>query len=267
MSKPFIPSTSIELLVFVILSCVLTNLQCSSTHGFLVQHRCPTNHYDTSYDLMSRRKTPVERFHRYTCVESQRSSIEDEQVNGSNDVITNGAETSTSPSNEKLQSGYDTTDGYESFLYTEKQRKKNKQKDNSLRRKINAIGKLPDYDGGTTASASNEVEGSDEEDEDGYGAMMKKKKQRPFLQKVLMAPFKFGMRVTKTILRDVPEPGTLILVRHGESEWNANKTFTVSFFVFFFAPLFFRSFFNFLFSIISYDINRDGLILVYLNRV
>ena len=60
--------------------------------------------------------------------------------------------------------------------------------------------------------------------------MMKKKKHRPFVQKLLLTPFKIGMKVTKLIWRDVPEPGTLILVRHGESEWNVNKTFTVSFY-------------------------------------
>ena len=40
--------------------------------------------------------------------------------------------------NKLLQSGYDTIDGYERFLFSKKQLKKNKQKDMSLRRKINA---------------------------------------------------------------------------------------------------------------------------------
>lgn len=114
---------------------------------------------------------------------------------------------------DKLQSGYDTIDGYERFLYSEKQKKKNKEKDNSLRKKI--------------ISAANNADGDGEDD--GYSDMMKKKKQRPLVKKILMAPFQVGMAITKRIKKNVPEPGTLILVRHGESEWNANKTFTVSF--------------------------------------
>ena len=58
--------------------------------------------------------------------------------------------------------------------------------------------------------------------------MMKKKKERPFIKRLFMAPLQIGVQVTKKLMNKIPEPGTLILVRHGESEWNANKTFTVS---------------------------------------
>ncbi len=115
--------------------------------------------------------------------------------------------------NEKvLKSGYDTKDGYERFLYSAKQKKKNYKKENSLKRKITKA----------------------EEDEDGYRDMMMKNEDNleriTLLQKCLLAPLKIGFMIIRktTIPRDVPEPGTLILVRHGESEWNANKTFTVS---------------------------------------
>ena len=58
--------------------------------------------------------------------------------------------------------------------------------------------------------------------EDGYGDM--RSKQRPLWKRALQAPIK---AVNSILFRKPPiEPGTLILVRHGESSWNANKTFT-----------------------------------------
>lgn len=65
----------------------------------------------------------------------------------------------------------------------------------------------------------------DDLDEDGYADMMKRGKQRSFWKKVV----KFPVHAAKFILNQgIPtkEPGTLILVRHGESTWNRNKTFT-----------------------------------------
>lgn len=58
----------------------------------------------------------------------------------------------------------------------------------------------------------------DEDDEDGYKEMRNKK--RPLWVRPL--------KLAKSVLFPKPplEPGTLILVRHGESLWNANKTFT-----------------------------------------
>ena len=56
--------------------------------------------------------------------------------------------------------------------------------------------------------------------EDGWGDLFDKR--RPIWRKLLKFPF----RVAKKVLQATKEPGTLILVRHGESEWNANKTFT-----------------------------------------
>jgi bisphosphoglycerate-dependent phosphoglycerate mutase len=60
-----------------------------------------------------------------------------------------------------------------------------------------------------------------EVDEDGYVDL--KAEQRPFVERILRAPFNI---VSKLGGRKVKEPGTLILVRHGESNWNKNKTFT-----------------------------------------
>jgi len=57
--------------------------------------------------------------------------------------------------------------------------------------------------------------------EDGYADMFEKK--RPFFKRLLSFPFNFANR----ILRLQPKtPGTLIFIRHGESLWNANQTFT-----------------------------------------
>lgn len=61
-----------------------------------------------------------------------------------------------------------------------------------------------------------------DEDEDGYSSMMKP--YRPLLEQLLRIPWKM---VRKIAFPDIAkEPGTLILVRHGESLWNFNKTFT-----------------------------------------
>ena len=54
--------------------------------------------------------------------------------------------------------------------------------------------------------------------EDGWGDLFDKR--RPIWRKLLKFPF----RVAKKVLQATKEPGTLILVRHGESEWNANRT-------------------------------------------
>ena len=59
-----------------------------------------------------------------------------------------------------------------------------------------------------------------EANEDGWEDMRKSK--RPLWKKAVRFPFK----VAKRLLVKKPEVGTLILVRHGESTWNANKTFT-----------------------------------------
>lgn len=61
-----------------------------------------------------------------------------------------------------------------------------------------------------------------EENEDGWKDM--RKKDRPFWTKLLRVPIKSSFRAI--FPKPPTEPGTLILVRHGESTWNANKTFT-----------------------------------------
>lgn len=84
-----------------------------------------------------------------------------------------------------LQSGYDTTDGYDSFLISPKKKRRNQR----LSRKI-----------------------KEEMDEDGYVSMMEGSK--PMWQKVLLFPWKVGSRAFKQMTGRIPEPGTLILVRH-----------------------------------------------------
>ena len=64
----------------------------------------------------------------------------------------------------------------------------------------------------------------DDLDEDGYADMMKRGSQRSFWKKAVRLPV---TAVKKIVSRGrTKEPGTLILVRHGESTWNRNRTFT-----------------------------------------
>eukprot|EP00804_Cyclotella_cryptica_P020984 CCRYP_009306-RA/>CCRYP_009306-RA protein AED:0.26 eAED:0.26 QI:204/0.66/0.5/1/0.66/0.75/4/0/699 len=62
-----------------------------------------------------------------------------------------------------------------------------------------------------------------EMDEDGYWGMFGRSSKRGFVMRVFQGILQLprGMFRGKSV-----EPGTLILVRHGESLWNANKTFT-----------------------------------------
>jgi len=63
----------------------------------------------------------------------------------------------------------------------------------------------------------------EEFNEDGYGDMRTAGK-RSIIDKALKLPFRILQRISNG--KKVCEPGALILVRHGESVWNANKTFT-----------------------------------------
>lgn len=58
-------------------------------------------------------------------------------------------------------------------------------------------------------------------DEDGYGDIQRRRSSS--FKRAIKFPLKFASRVFS---KKPVEPGTLILVRHGESEWNKNKTFT-----------------------------------------
>jgi hypothetical protein len=60
-----------------------------------------------------------------------------------------------------------------------------------------------------------------EMDEDGYAGLQRTRSSK--LKQILRLPLNV---VTKVMKKATIEPGTLILVRHGESEWNRNKTFT-----------------------------------------
>ena len=62
-----------------------------------------------------------------------------------------------------------------------------------------------------------------EENEDGYRDMFGEKEES-FLKKVATFPLRIARRMS--FGPKPAEPGKLILVRHGESEWNQNKTFT-----------------------------------------
>ena len=67
-----------------------------------------------------------------------------------------------------------------------------------------------------------------EMNEDGYGEMRRSSigtvnSKRSYIKRVIKKPYR---KLKKLITKDTTEPGTLILVRHGESIWNKNKTFT-----------------------------------------
>jgi len=97
--------------------------------------------------------------------------------------------------------GYSMTDGYSPFLEQKKSPKwltKIIEKQRAMKRN------------------------SDDMNEDGYGEMQREQ-NKPLLKRIAKWPFKV---LKKAASRGTVEPGTLVLVRHGESAWNKNKTFT-----------------------------------------
>lgn len=73
-------------------------------------------------------------------------------------------------------------------------------------------------------SVSSATFDDDEMDEDGYWGMLGGKKRgfmSGLIRQMVRVPYRFLFGEYRRV-----EPGTLILVRHGESLWNANKTFT-----------------------------------------
>lgn len=82
-----------------------------------------------------------------------------------------------------------------------------------------------DTDGGGGGSSS--TFDDDEMDEDGYWGMFgtRGRKKRGFISSFIRQMIKVPYRALFGEYKRVA-PGTLILVRHGESQWNANKTFT-----------------------------------------
>jgi hypothetical protein len=67
----------------------------------------------------------------------------------------------------------------------------------------------------------------DEMDEDGYWGMLGRNSKRELISRWFqnLVNLPKGLWRGDGVGRGV-KPGTLILVRHGESLWNANKTFT-----------------------------------------
>ena len=99
------------------------------------------------------------------------------------------------------QSGYDTSVEYERFLYSKKKNKKRPDNKN----------------------------GNEEVDEDGYASMMRV--DRPLWKSALLLPLRAIRQAASKVItysrnNNDSKAGTLILIRHGESSWNQNKTFT-----------------------------------------
>lgn len=108
----------------------------------------------------------------------------------------------------KLQSGYDTSTEYSREVYSSKTQKRRNQNRERLIRDLRDEGQ------------------KEEEDEDGYTSMMRSADGVSLYEKALLYPGKMLLRGVRKLRGHKQKPGTLILVRHGESEWNANKTFT-----------------------------------------
>lgn len=111
-----------------------------------------------------------------------------------------------SPPQEIIRNGYSMPgkkDGYSAFL------------ERTEPRWMKKMNKLERYE-----------KGDKDMEEDGYGQMQRR--QQTLLQKALRIPYNVARAAIRLVERKplLKEPGTLILVRHGESEWNRNKTFT-----------------------------------------
>lgn len=107
-----------------------------------------------------------------------------------------------------LQSGYDTSTEYSREVYSSKTLKRRNQSRERLIRDLRNEGQ------------------KEEDDEDGYTSMMRSADGVSLYEKALLYPGKLLVRIVRKLRGHKRKPGTLILVRHGESEWNANKTFT-----------------------------------------
>eukprot|EP00531_Pseudo-nitzschia_arenysensis_P006022 CAMPEP_0116121460 /NCGR_PEP_ID=MMETSP0329-20121206/3708_1 /TAXON_ID=697910 /ORGANISM="Pseudo-nitzschia arenysensis, Strain B593" /LENGTH=860 /DNA_ID=CAMNT_0003615273 /DNA_START=116 /DNA_END=2698 /DNA_ORIENTATION=+ len=136
-----------------------------------------------------------------TSEESIVSNSSTDATEPENDLETQLQDTDLLSSNEYFgRNGYSMTSGYSRFLYTREEK--------------------PSW---WTKMRRNKQKNRLDMNEDGYADMQQRERNRSILQKVLRLPFKTAKRV---LSRSTQEPGTLILVRHGESEWNKNKTFT-----------------------------------------
>ena len=151
-------------------------------------------------------------------VATQTKSTEDQESNGSDTASLNddGRDEDSSTTSEydfwsassvlrnsglyANSNGYSMTSGYSRFL--DKDKKKSSRLSRLMKNKANEQNDM---------------------NEDGYADMQQRGRNRSLLQKVLRLPFRTAKKV---LSRETVEPGTLILVRHGESEWNKNKTFT-----------------------------------------
>jgi len=130
---------------------------------------------------------------------------------------------------DRTQSGYLTSAPYSRTLSYAKQKRKRSR--NELRRRQR---RKKSRSGGTETSKEKNRK-KKMEDEDGYDLMYgtKHNKARHWLRHDGNAYYHNyeprWKRLTKFLFRqdrEQVEPGQLILVRHGESNWNANKTFT-----------------------------------------
>ncbi len=137
--------------------------------------------------------------------ETTTTTDSDDTENSELDMLVEGnTDLLSSNSNEYFgRNGYSMTSGYGRFLYTKEEKPSWPAK---MRRKKKKI--------------------REDMNEDGYADLRRKGHNRSFFQKILRLPVSTAKLPFKVFWKKTREPGTLILVRHGESEWNKNKTFT-----------------------------------------
>ncbi len=175
-------------LVGCLLACWSTNLYCEAFTSESILRNCK----QTSSLLRSSSEDSTATVAAISETNGDASEMED--------ATTPTELLSSSPNEYFGRNGYSMTSGYSRFLYTQEEK--------------------PNF---WTKLRRNKQKADADMNEDGYADMQQRGRNRSFFQKVLRLPFKTAKKI---VSKDKREPGTLILVRHGESEWNKNKTFT-----------------------------------------
>lgn len=141
---------------------------------------------------------------------------EEEQTTTFFTTSTNTGDGDTSNNNNRSFNGYSMTSGYSAFLDERKPAPKWLtrlfRRDGSARRNVDA-------DNGTTGLNNNNSNNDNDMNEDGYADL--ERQQKPLWRMAVSLPVRTVKRAL--FFKDKREPGTLILLRHGESEWNAVK--------------------------------------------
>lgn len=158
-----------------------------------------------------------------------RAANDDESVEGSVDNnIENNAKNDDDDTAKNAYSGRSNAWGYSRSVVKPRERRRYERRRIRHRRKLGGkeAGMSPPAWMFDKADGRSDSDIEDEDmDEDGYYMMLGGKK-RSLLMRAGRRALDKSYRLLFGEYRGKAEPGTLILVRHGESVWNANKTFT-----------------------------------------